>query len=126
MGDREPPSSGQDDSSPFDRLWADTLDAEADLLRTYAENLVATGSIVIERPFGVVTARFSGSARSHRGILGWHRRPRLDIDAVRADGSGGSTHEPMVAKFDDHAKLIREIMLHLALYLAYLQEEPAS
>ena len=41
----EEPDAGDD---PFDRRWSRILDAEADLLRRYAEQLLMTGSISIK------------------------------------------------------------------------------
>jgi hypothetical protein len=66
------PDSGDD----FDRRWSDLLDAEADLLREHAERLIATGSISVERPAGMVTARFRGPVWRYHGGAAWHRRPR--------------------------------------------------
>lgn len=111
-----------DDS--FDRRWSQVLDAEADLLRGYAERLLASGSISIERPAGVVTARFRGPVWRHRGLLTWRRRPELSIDAVQADSSRhAGAHGPMVSKYRDYANLIDEIMLDLAVHLVWLEED---
>ena len=85
--DCESPSDERDAEDPFDRRWSHMLDAEADLLRMYAEQLLMTGSISIERAGGVLTAQFTGPAWRYHGFLTWHRRPGLDIDAAAANGS---------------------------------------
>jgi hypothetical protein len=109
----------------FDRQWSDLLDAKADLLREHAERLIATGSISVERPAGMVTARFRGPAGRYHGRAAWPRRPRLDIEAIRADDSGRRawSHGPTVAKYRDRTNLINEIMLTLSLYLAWLDDD---
>lgn len=109
----------------FDRRWSHMLDAEADLLRGYAERLVATGSLSIERPAGAVTARFWGPVWRYRSLLTWHRRPELEIVAVPAHRSGWSRAGPgpMVSKYRDRANLIHEIMVQLALQLTRLDED---
>jgi hypothetical protein len=53
----------------------------------YAEQMLMTASIAIERAGGVLTAQVTGSAWRYHGFLTWHRRPRLDIDATAANGS---------------------------------------
>jgi hypothetical protein len=123
--DREREGDEPDSGDAFDRRWSDLLDAEADLLHEHAERLIATGSISVERPAGMVTARFRGPVWRYHGGAALHRRPRLDIEAIRADDSGGcaSSHGPMVAKYRDRTNLINEIMLTLSLYLAWLDDK---
>ena len=73
----------------------------------------------------MVTARFRGPVWRYHGRAAWHRRPGLDIEAIRADDSGrrASSHGPMVAKYRDRTNLINEIMLTLSLYLAWLDDD---
>jgi hypothetical protein len=49
-----------EDGDAFDRRRAHLLDDEAELLLDQAERLIATGSVSIQRPDGMVTARFQG------------------------------------------------------------------
>jgi hypothetical protein len=114
-----------DSEDAFDRRVSDILDAEADLLREHAERLIADGSISIEQPAGMVTARFRGPVWRYHGGGAWHRRPGLDIEAIPADDSGRQAggHGPMVSKYGHRADLIREIMSALALYFAWLEDD---
>jgi hypothetical protein len=121
--DREPLSDERDTEDPFDRPWSHLLDAEAGLLRMYAEQLLMTGSISIERAGGVLRARFTDPAWRYHGFLTWHRRPGLEIDATAANGSYHGVHGPMVTKNRDRASLVDEIMLQLAIHVACLDEE---
>lgn len=114
-----------DADSAFDRRWLHLLDAEADLLRGYAEQLLTTGSISIARAGGVLTAQFTGPVRRSHGFMGWHRRSGLDIDATAANGSYSGAHGAMVNKDRDRAGLIREIMSQLAVFIAGLEEKAA-
>jgi hypothetical protein len=75
-----------DADSAFDRRWLHLLDAEADLLRRHAEQLVTTGSISIARAGGVLTVQFIGPVWRRHGVLTWHRRSALDVDATAANG----------------------------------------
>jgi hypothetical protein len=101
----------------FDRRLSDIFDAEEDLLREQAVLLLATGSISIERSAGTVAVQF------RRPV--WRRRPEIHLDAVPADDSGrhAGMHGPMVSKYGDRAALIREIMLALAVHLAWLEDD---
>jgi hypothetical protein len=116
---------GPDSEDAFDRRVSDLLDEEADLLREQAVLLLTTGSITIERPAGVVTAEFRGPVWRQRGALTWRRRPEIHLDAIPSDDSGrrAGAHGPMVAKYGDRAALIDEIMLTLAIHLAWLEED---
>jgi hypothetical protein len=109
----------------FDRRRAHLLDVEAELLRDEAERLIATGSISIQRPDGMVTARFRRPVWRYHGGGAWHRRPSLDIEGIPADDSGrrASRHGPMVAKYRDRANLLSEIIMQLSLYLAWLEDD---
>ena len=124
-GDHEHQGDEPDSGDAFDRRVGSVLDEEADLLGEQAEFLLASGSISVERPAGVVTARFRRPVWRQTGFLTWHRRPGLDIDAMPADDSGRRAweHGPMVAKYRDRAALLREITLKLAIYLAWLEED---
>jgi hypothetical protein len=121
--ENETASGDQDGQDPFDRRVSDVLNAEAGQLRAYAEQLLATGSLSIERAGGVVTAHFSGPVWRSHGFLSWHRRPRLDIEAAAVNGSRSSARGPMVAKVGDRDGLMDEITLHLAFSLAFLEDE---
>jgi hypothetical protein len=86
--DHEHEGDEPDSGDAFDRRRSDLLDAEADLLREHAERLIAHGSISVERPTGMVTARFRGPLwRYHGGGpgiggLGWiSKRYRRTIPA---------------------------------------------
>lgn len=109
----------------FDRRRAHLLDAEAELLRDQAERLIAAGSISIQRPDGMVTARFRGPVWRYHGGGAWHRRPWLDIEGIPADDSGrrASAHGPMVAKYRDRANVLNEIIMKLSIYLAWLEDD---
>jgi hypothetical protein len=122
--DHEHEGDEADSGDAFDRRRSNLLDAEADLLRAHAERLIANGSISIERPAGMVTARFRGPVWRYHGGGAWHRRPGLDIEAIPADDSGrrAGSHGPMVAKYRNRTHLINEIMLTLSLYLAWLED----
>jgi hypothetical protein len=122
-GDHGSPGDEQDAEDQFDRRVSDILDAEADQLHRYAEQLLTTGAISIERRAGQVTARFSRPAWRRHGFLAWHRRPVLEIESAAANGSYGSTgHVPMVTKYRNRSGVIDEIVLQLAFQLAELEE----
>ena len=125
VDDEEVLDDGRDADDAFDRRWSHLLDAEADLLRRYAEQLLTSGSITIERAGGVLTAQFTGPAWRHHGFMSWHRRPGLDVDATAANGGYSGAHGAMVYKYRDRGGLIREVMLQLAVSLAFLEEESA-
>jgi hypothetical protein len=122
--DREFQDDEQDVEDPFDRRVGSILDEEADLLGEQAELLLASRSISIERPAGMVTVQLKGPVWRSRGALTWKRRYVIDLDAVPADRSrSAGAHGPMVAKPHDRAALIDEIMLDLAVHLAWLEED---
>lgn len=108
----------------YRRRW-DIFDAEADLLRENAMLLLATGAVSIERPAGVVTARFRRPVWRRSAALIWRRRPQLQIEAVPADDSGrrAAMGGPMTRKFRDRTGVTEDIMAALALYLAWLEED---
>ena len=123
-GDHGSPGDEQDAEDQFDRRVSDILDAEADQLHRYAEQLLTTGVISFERRTGKMTARFSRPAWRRHGFLAWHRRPVLEIESAATDGSSGSTwHGPMVTNYRDRSDMIDEIVLQLAFQLAELEEE---
>jgi hypothetical protein len=114
----------QEAEDPFDRRVQAILDAQEDQLGHYAERLLTTGAIRVERRAGTVTARLRRPAWRYHGFLTWHRRPGLEIEAVAADGSHRSgAHGPMAAKYHDRGNVIREVVLQLAFHLAALEEE---
>jgi len=53
---RDDPGDPADEPGAFDRKVAEVLDAEAEMLGEKSERLLATGSVSIERPAGVLTA----------------------------------------------------------------------
>jgi hypothetical protein len=100
------------------------LDEEAALLGDQAELLLASGSIAVERPAGVVTVRLKGPVWRSRGALTWKRRYVIDLDVVPADRSrSAGVHGSMVAKPRDRAALIDEIVLDLVIHLAWLEDD---
>jgi hypothetical protein len=123
--DREHEAYALEDGDAFDRRRAHLLDVEAELLRDQAERLIATGSISIQRPDGMVAARLRRTVWRYRGGGRWHRRPLLDIEGKPADDSGrrASRHGPMVAKYRDRANLLSEIIMQLSIYLAWLEDD---
>lgn len=124
QGERESPGDEQGAEDPFDRRVQAILAAEEDQLRDYADLLVTTGAIRIERPAVTVTARFSRPAWRYHGVLSWHRRPGLEFEAVAADGSYRSgSHGPMTSTYHDRAGMIREVVLQFAFLFAALDEE---
>ncbi len=125
VDDKGSPDDDRDADDAFDGRWSHLLDAEADLLRRYAERLLTTGSISIGREGGVLTAQFTGPAWRYHGFMSWHRRPGLDIDATAANGNYSGAHGAMVNKYRDRGGLIREVMLQLAVSLAFLEQESA-
>jgi hypothetical protein len=114
-----------DEQDPFDRRVSEVLAAEESDLGEYAERLIATGSLSIERPSGTVTAQFRGPAARYRGVLTWQWRPELSIvaatagDEPRRSGARG----PTAARYRDRAGLIDEIVLTLAMQIAWLDDE---
>lgn len=123
-GDQDDQDSEQDLDDPFDRRVGSVLDVEADLLREQAELLLATGSISVERPAGLVTVRLKGPAWRRTGMLTWRRRHVEDLDAVPAGGSRyAGAHGQMVAKPHDRDALIDEIVLTLAVHLSWLEQD---
>jgi len=125
VDDHEDHGDEPDYQDAFDRRWSDLLNAEADLLRERAMTLLETGAVSIERPAGVVMAQFRAPGWRQRGALTWRRRPEMDIEAISSDGSGrrADRHGPTVAKYGDRAELIKEIVLDLAIHLAWLEED---
>lgn len=124
MDDDESPDDGQDAGDAFDRRWSHLLDAEADLLRRYAEQLLATGSISIVRAGGVLSAQFTGPVWRNHGFMSWHRRPGLDIDATAGNGNYSGAHGAMVNKYRDRGGLIREVMGQLAVSSPFSRRRP--
>jgi hypothetical protein len=113
--DRERPEDGQDVDDAFDRRVGEVLDVEAGLLREQSDLLIATGSISVPRPTGVLTGQLRRPT--------WWRRGELEVCAVTA-GSSGSARIPLShAACRDHARLHREITLQIAVQLAWLEEQ---
>jgi hypothetical protein len=101
----------------FDRRVNTVLQHDAALLRDRSAMLLATGTISIERPTGVVAAQLG------RPVLRW-RRARLDIHAAPADSSrSASAHGLTAARYRDRAALLREIELTVAVHIAWLEED---
>jgi hypothetical protein len=113
--DQERPEDQQDVDDPFDRHVGKVLDEEAELLREQSDLLIATGSISLQRPTGVLTG--------HLRPPSWRRRGELEVRTVAA-GSSGSARIPLShAEYRDHARLHSEIRLQLAVQLAWLEEQ---
>jgi hypothetical protein len=114
-----------DDQDPFDRRVSEVLAAEEGSLGEWAERLIETGSLSIERPSGTVSARLRGPALRCRGVLTWQWRPELDIASASADGSSrrSSARGPTAARYRDRAGLTDEIVLTLATHIAGLDED---
>jgi hypothetical protein len=114
--DREHPEDGQDADDAFDRRVGQVLDEQAALLREQADLLIATGSISVERPTGVLTA--------HLRPPTWWRWGELVVGAVSTAGSSASSRIPLSrAAYRDHTGLRGEIRLQIAVHLAGLEEE---
>jgi hypothetical protein len=113
--DWEHPEGGQDVDDAFDRRVGEILDEEAGLLREQSDLLIATGSISVERPTGVLTAHLKPPA--------WWRQGELELRTVTA-GSSGSGRIPLSrAAYRDHTGLRGEIRLQIAVYLTSLEQE---
>ena len=102
-----------DEPGAFDRKVAEVLDAEAGMLDEKSERLLATGTVSIERPAGVLSA----SLRRPR----WWRPGVFRQQAVREDGAASSGVVPL-GRTMDATFLLREIALQLAVSVAWLDE----
>jgi hypothetical protein len=102
-----------DEPGAFDRKVAEVLDAEAGMLDEKSERLLATGTVSIERPAGVLNA----SLRRPR----WWRPGVFRQRAVREDGATSSGVVPL-GRTMDATFLLREIALQLAVSVAWLDE----
>ena len=123
MDDHEDHGDERGGEDAYDRRLSDLLDTEADFLREKAMILLESGTVSIELPAGSVTAQFRPPRWHYRGTLTWRRRPKVSVQAIRADGSGGSgAGGPMAAKFRDRVNLVEEIAHGLAVQLAALDE----
>jgi hypothetical protein len=112
--DREHPEDWQD-ADAFDRRVGQVLDEEAGLLAEQIDLLIAAGSISLERPAGVLTARLKPPT--------WLRQGELEMRAV-ASGRSGSGRIPLSrAAYRDRAGLRGEIRLQIAVQLAWLEQE---
>jgi hypothetical protein len=97
----------------FDRKVAEVLEAEAGMLSEKSERLLATGSVRIERPAGVLNA----SLRPPR----WWRAGVFRQSAAREDGATSSGVVPL-GRTMDATFLLSEITLQLAVCVAWLDE----
>jgi hypothetical protein len=113
--DQEHPEDGQDVDDAFDRHVGEVLEQEAGLLREQTDLLIATGSISVQRPTGVLTA--------HLRPPTWWRRGELEVRAATAGSSGSACIPLSRAAYRDHTGLRGEIRLQLAVQLAWLAEE---
>ena len=102
-----------DEPEAFDRKVGAVLDAEAGLLGEKSEQLLATGSVSIERPAGVLNA----SLRPPH----WWRPGVLRQSAVRKDGATSSGVLPL-GRTMDATFLLSQITLQLAVSIAWLDE----
>ena len=110
---RDDAGDPDDDPGAFDRKVAEVLDAEAGMLGEKSERLLATGSVSIERPAGVLHA----SLRPPR----WWRPGVFRQQAVREDGATSSGVVPL-GRTMDATFLLSEITLQLAVTVAWLDE----
>ena len=110
---RDDAADQSDDPEAFDRKVGEVLDAEAGMLREKSELLLATGSVGIERPAGVLKA----SLRLPR----WWRAGVFREWAVREDGATSSGVVPL-GRTMDSASLLSQITLQLAVNVAWLDE----
>src|ERR1700683_916668 len=112
-----------DEGDKFDHWVGAILEEEATFLHEQAELLRETGSIRIERPAGAITARLSEPSWRPLGLLAWGRRHALSVNAIAANDAGSSSSQgPMAAKPDDEAAVMHEIILTLAMNLAWLED----
>jgi hypothetical protein len=102
-----------DGPEAFDRKVAEVLEAEAGMLSEKSERLLATGSVRIERPAGVLNA----SLRPPR----WWRAGVFRQSAVRGDGAASSGVVPLGRTMDE-TFVLSEITLQLAVIVAWLDE----
>ena len=107
--------AGEQGDAPdaFDRKVGGVLDAEAGMLREKSELLLATGSVSIDRPAGVLKA----SLRPPR----WWRPGVFRDWAVREDGATSSRVVPL-GRTVDTASVLSQITLQLAVGVAWLDE----
>jgi hypothetical protein len=102
-----------DDPGAFDRKVAEVLGADAGMLHEKSELLLATGSVSIERPAGVLNASLRLPRRWRPGVFReW---------AVREDGDTSSGVVPLGRTMDATA-VLSEITLQLAVSVAWLDE----
>ena len=102
-----------DEPDAFDRKVGEVLDAEAGMLREKSELLLATGSVSIARPAGVLKA----SLRPPR----WWRPGVFRDWAVREDDATSSGVVPL-GRTMDTASVLSQITLQLAVGVAWLDE----
>jgi hypothetical protein len=102
-----------DGPDTFDRKVGEVLDADAGMLREKSELLLATGSVSIDRPAGVLKA----SLRPPR----WWRPGVFRDWAVREDGATSSGVVPL-GRTMDTASVLSQITLQLAVGVAWLDE----
>jgi hypothetical protein len=111
---QDDPGGLADDSEAFDRKVAEVLDAEAEMLRGKSELLLATGSISIDGPAGVLSA----SLRPPR----WWRAGVFRESAVKGGSGATSSGVVPLGRTMGSAAVLREITLQLAVGVAWLDE----
>jgi hypothetical protein len=107
------PGDRADEPEAFDRKVAEVLDAEAEMLSEKSGRLLATGSVSIRRPAGVLNA----SLRPPR----WWRPGIFRQWAVREDSATSSGVVPL-GRTMDATSVLSEITLQLAVSVAWLDE----
>jgi hypothetical protein len=107
-------ASDRDEPGDFDRKVSEVLDTEAGMLDEKSERLLATGSVSIERPAGLVRAWL----RAPR----WWRPGVFRYQAVREDGATSSGVVPL-GRTVDETFVLTEITLQLAVSVAWLNED---
>lgn len=111
--DRDELDELAEDADAFERKVSAVFDTEAEMLRAKSELLLATGSISIDRPAGVLTASLRSPRRWQNGIF--------RASAVKEDGSTTSGFVPL-SRTMDAASVLGEITLQLAVNVAWLDE----
>jgi len=102
-----------DEPGAFDRKVAEVLEVEAGMLHEKSERLLATGSVSVERPAGMLNA----SLRPPR----WWRPGVLRERAVREDDHTLTSVVPLGRRMDA-ASVLSQITLQLAVSVAWLDE----
>ncbi len=102
-----------DEADAFGRKVGEVLDAETGMLREKSELLMATGSVSIDRPAGVLRATLRPPH--------WWRPGVFREWAIREDGATSSGVVPL-GRTMNTASVLSEVTLQLAVSVAWLDE----